>query len=108
MKCPVCSREGLRSTVYGSQFSTTTDMGWQPYWDEDGVFHDHNPNGHGRSFTCSRRHSWSVGSVEACPAGDYPSSSKLTIHEDLPKPAPMHVWSQDPDGKWTSHLTSDD
>ena len=67
MKCPECVKEGEKSTVvigYGS----TTDMGWQPYYDEDGEFHDHDPNWHGYNYRCSRGHEWYVSRQEKCPA----------------------------------------
>ena len=108
MKCPTCVKEGERSTVYAPMGGVTTDMGWQDYWDEEGVYHSHNPNGTAEEYSCSRRHRWAIGSQTACPAGDYPGYHRVTLLPDLPKPAPYHLISKNEDGQWTDTLVVSD
>ena len=55
MICPICKAEGEKSTIHvGMQ--TRTLMGWTPYYDEDGVLHDKDPNWTTTSLSCSRGH----------------------------------------------------
>ncbi len=67
MKCPECMKEGKKSCVMIS-YSSTTDMGWQPYYDEDGEFHSHNPNWKGRTLSCARGHTWHESYRDQCPS----------------------------------------
>ena len=53
MKCPGC--KGEPSKVYPGRISTTL-LGHQPYYDENGVYHDNNPNITTRRYRCSRGH----------------------------------------------------
>lgn len=71
MKCPECVETGERSRVY-SGGSTSTAMGWQPYYDEDGIYHAHNPNRLTASFTCSNGHEFSHDMLQSCPARGCP------------------------------------
>lgn len=57
MKCPVCEREGLKSVITGGSYCTTTAMGWDSYWDEDGKYHSHDPNWRCQNLQCSQGHS---------------------------------------------------
>ena len=59
MKCPECVKEGERSCVYPGM-STTTCMGGQRYYDEDGRLHVHDPNVTTSEFSCSRGHKWTT------------------------------------------------
>jgi hypothetical protein len=70
MKCPLCVEQGLRSTVR-SLGATVTLLGHRPWWDEDGVYHSHDPNRHTMEFCCSKEHIWRSVSHLPCPAGDY-------------------------------------
>lgn len=67
MKCQECVNTGQKSQVYPGPASVTC-MGYQPYYDEEGVYHDHDPNWRSRNYTCSKGHDW-VDSYQAkCPA----------------------------------------
>jgi hypothetical protein len=46
-------------------------MGYQPYYDEEGKFHRHDPNWHSSSFRCSRGHEWTRSWKAGCGACDY-------------------------------------
>ena len=65
MRCPICVKEGLRSTVQALG-AATTDMAVHEYWDEDGQRHYHDPNGHGSSYRCSNGHDTSRGGPNLC------------------------------------------
>ena len=67
MICPECKAQGLRSTVHSGGGSITL-MGFSPYWDEDGVYHSHDPNQVSVSYHCSGGHSWGESKLRACPA----------------------------------------
>ena len=67
MKCPICVANGTKSKVYeGSSFSTL--IGSHPFYDEDGVYHDHDPNTHSDYYSCTLGHSFSVKRINKCPA----------------------------------------
>jgi len=67
MKCLQCVEKGERSSI-SIGANTTTLMGHTPYYDEDGVFHNHNPNRSTVVYSCSKGHSWTVSSKMKCPA----------------------------------------
>src|SRR3989338_2501178 len=55
--CPECKELGQKSTVcVGS--SSMTLMGSRPYYDEDGHYHNENPNLIMTDYRCSRGHKW--------------------------------------------------
>lgn len=67
MLCAECQKEGEKSQVYeGGMVSTC--MGDSRFYDEEGVFHWHDPNGRTTSYRCSRGHSWSKTHYPQCPA----------------------------------------
>lgn len=73
MKCPECERLGLRSRVYdsGSVWWMAEDHirhNWNPYWDEDDVYHVHNPNIKNKSYECSNSHKFNTKFSDPCPA----------------------------------------
>ncbi|MCK4446980.1 MAG: hypothetical protein KAW56_07855 [Candidatus Marinimicrobia bacterium] len=55
--CPVCQKKGLKSRVY-YKYSTRTLMGWETYWDEEGNYHNEDPNYTTSYFRCSLGHEW--------------------------------------------------
>ncbi len=68
--CPTCSDEDELSRVsVGATFVTL--MAWQPYYDEQGDYHSHDPNQHTTSYHCTRGHDWSRDTKPRCPAGDF-------------------------------------
>jgi len=67
MKCSECEESNQVSKVY-MQGGSTTLMAYTTYWDEEGIYHDHDPNTHTRSYTCSNGHSWTIKRINPCPA----------------------------------------
>ncbi len=57
MKCKECVEAGLRSKI-AITGSRQTMAGWQPYYDEDGKLHSHNPNKITSGYKCTNGHSW--------------------------------------------------
>lgn len=68
MRCPVCVETGEKSTVRGGGGTKTLLGGGGPYWDEDDVYHQHDPNRVTSYYTCSNNHRWTIKSLEPCPA----------------------------------------
>jgi len=55
--CWVCQEKGLKSKAY-YEYSIRTLMGWETYWDEEGNYHDEDPNYTTSYFHCSLGHEW--------------------------------------------------
>jgi hypothetical protein len=70
MKCQKCIDEGLRSRVYSDGISSKM-MGWSTYYDEDGIYHSHNPNGIEKWFRCSEGHRFHIDGKEQCANCEY-------------------------------------
>ena len=56
-KCPECVRLGQRSILHIGA-TTTTLLATSRYYDEDGVYHENNPNTRGTEYWCSAGHRW--------------------------------------------------
>lgn len=70
MICPKCKEEGKKSTV--QSFGTmTTLLGYAIYYDEEGKYHDHDPNTHTTEYRCSNGHDILVSRKSQCPNCDY-------------------------------------
>lgn len=69
LKCHECVESGQKSEVYPGSGSVTC-LGWQPYYDKDGVYHSHDPNWHSIRYTCSQGHSWGESRRNPCPSED--------------------------------------
>jgi hypothetical protein len=53
-------------------------MGWQPYYDEDGQYHNHDPNWTTQGFRCSKGHNWQTSSQKPCPNCLYGREKDMT------------------------------
>ena len=71
MQCPECVKEGMRSRVF-PQGSSITLMSSQPFYDEEGTYHNHDGNIIKEAYLCSRDHRWNKRFNRPCPAGDWP------------------------------------
>lgn len=78
MKCPVCEKSGQKSKVF-PHGGTSTLMYYQPYYDEDGIYHHHDMNNHTQYYSCSNGHRWMVYSKKQCPAEGCDFGSKESI-----------------------------
>jgi hypothetical protein len=56
-RCSICEKSKARYRVYCGVTSTTM-MGWTPYYDEDGRYISEDPNITSTSYSCSNGHSW--------------------------------------------------
>jgi hypothetical protein len=77
VKCPWCVARGERSTLTPTMCFVTAMMG-RSFYDEEGEWHVHDPNGDGRAFVCSNGHEFYAGD-RGCPAcGEGASPPHLT------------------------------
>jgi hypothetical protein len=65
MKCLECVKNNQTSRVSVGG-STTTLMGFTPFYDEDGRYHSHDPNTKTTYYSCSNGHSWTETSKSKC------------------------------------------
>jgi len=68
MICKECSKAGLKSCVY-SHGGSRTLMYSAPFWDENGCYHDHDPNIGTYGYECSNGHTWTESSRSSCWCG---------------------------------------
>ena len=67
MKCRECQDEGKVSMgVVGT--SSTTLMGYAPFYDEGGKYHSHDPNSLRTEYRCTEGHEWIAERKATCPA----------------------------------------
>ena len=55
-RCSACVFLGVKGRTYPATTGTMTLMAHQPYYDESGVYHNHNPNRFSSSWSCSNGH----------------------------------------------------
>ena len=70
MQCPECVKEGKASRVYMGVGARTL-MCEERYYDEDGLFHSHNPNGHTQAYYCTQNHNWATTNYDQCPSCNF-------------------------------------
>ena len=68
MICSECLELGLKSKVYVGCGSTTLAYS-EPFYDEDGRYHNHNPNITTTEYSCSNGHKWTESSNYRCWCG---------------------------------------
>ena len=68
MKCPQCEVAGERSRVYPAGEVVAMGMGANDYYDEDGIYHHHDPNSTNKTYSCSKGHRWGWQYWQRCPA----------------------------------------
>ncbi len=77
-RCPFCRDEGERSTVEIPTEFYVTLLPAYSYYDEDGAWHLHDPNGSASNWWCSRGHGWAETTYSRCPAGC--ETQETTVH----------------------------
>lgn len=78
MKCPECEKPGLKSTLREvGGFSTA--MYCEPWYDEDGNYHNHDLNTHTSHYTCSNGHRLAVSKTPKCPSCDFGGDVEILI-----------------------------
>jgi hypothetical protein len=68
MICSECAKAGMKSRVYPG-LMTTTALHYDPFYDEEGQLHQHDPNVSTIAYRCSNGHSWEHRSVPCCWCG---------------------------------------
>lgn len=66
MICSKCKELDLKSTIQSRGYSRTL-MGFNPFYDTEGVFHSHDENITTACYMCSNGHCITVKSVKKCP-----------------------------------------
>ena len=87
MKCEECVEAGLKSRVTGGGGSRTL-LGHSPYYDEDGIYHNHDPNTITRSYSCSNGHRWVTKGKGECPADGCDRGGVFETKRLEPRPKP--------------------
>jgi hypothetical protein len=70
MKCKECEKEGKKSFVMPG-LTMSTSAYYQPYYDEDGKYHNHDGNAVTTSYYCSNDHHWHASQKKTCPNCDW-------------------------------------
>jgi hypothetical protein len=78
MICKECKKQGLKSNIFPGGASTTL-MSRSPFYDENGVYHSHDPNVTTQSFRCSNEHNWTEKFHSACPAKNCEWNKNLNV-----------------------------
>lgn len=60
-----CKNNGIGHKVIDVE-STSTLMGWSPFYDNKGHYHKHDPNIHTAYYSCSNMHSWFIETKNKC------------------------------------------
>lgn len=84
MKCGKCVEAGLKSTLFDEGPGATTLMLSSSFWDEEGVYHQHNPNIASTYYRCSNGHRFSISRKRGCGAEgcDYGGKEKVIWQAD--------------------------
>jgi hypothetical protein len=71
MICEECKKENQKSIIEVG-LTATTAMYCAPFYDEEGVLHQHDRNVRTTEYSCSRGHRWKEGRIAKCPACGWP------------------------------------
>jgi hypothetical protein len=72
MTCPHCD-ENCGSSKVTAEIGEGTTMGWFPFYDEQGLYHSHDPNKYIIHYSCTNQHYWTEQKKLSCPNCSYPS-----------------------------------
>lgn len=89
MICPVCAKDGKKSTVLVSGTQKTL-MSWAKYYDEEGVYHSHDPNWIRTTLQCSNGHWMERRTLTPCPCSlcGYSANSEVLHVSAVDRGAP--------------------
>jgi hypothetical protein len=79
MKCPACVEEGKTSKLPSPSYFSSTSMGFDDYWDEEGKRHHHDPNSSWTNMTCTQGHTLFYHLESHCPNCDFNSHNKTRL-----------------------------
>lgn len=80
MKCPVCVKNGEKSTLHGG-LGMSTLLYCPPFYDEEGIYHNHDSNTTTYDYRCSNGHEFIVSGRKACPS--YPENCDYSGSEEI-------------------------
>ena len=66
--CKECAKDGKKSRIL-EESKDVSESSYQPYWDSNGHYHNHNPSKLAVNYKCAEGHSWSEefqGSCQNC------------------------------------------
>jgi hypothetical protein len=66
------------STVFGA---SNKQAGISEFWDEEGVYHCHNPNKYFQDALCSNGHSIMITTINPCPAPECSIKGSVVVSE---------------------------
>jgi len=78
MTCVKCKELGQKS-VLTSGYTTVTAMYFEPFYDENGVFHSHNRNVRKSTYNCSNGHAIVVSSTAMCPSCNFGGQESVSV-----------------------------
>lgn len=84
MKCKICEQEDKVSRLYVSGGCTVTLMSWETYYDENGYYHNHDPNITTTAFKCSNGHYYKIESKKGCQSCGTSGSEKIIYIQENP------------------------
>jgi hypothetical protein len=85
VKCEKCVAEGKTSQLF-SRGAAKTLMGHTPYHDENGKYHDHDPNYISSLYECSNRHLFVLRRKQPCGSCYYPNEQPTIEFIERQKP----------------------
>jgi len=83
MKCEQCVEEGTKSRVTDRGSSKTLLGGSPSYYDEEGVYHHHDPNKITTAYTCSNGHTFVIRRLGSCPNEDCDYGKEIISNERM-------------------------
>jgi hypothetical protein len=79
-KCPACQELGLTSRVNVTESDVKSSIEeTECFFDEFGLYHEHNPDPIWLEFHCSNGHSGSITPCSCCPHCEYGEHSKARL-----------------------------
>ncbi len=78
--CPFCEKEGKTSRLPIPPVQSTSMVG-ELYFDEQGVYHNHDPNWNMAVWECSNGHQFMRRTRSGCPSCDFGGEDDITLLE---------------------------
>lgn len=82
MRCPKCKEDGAKHTLTSLGSSATLMSSAEPYYDEDDVYHRHDPNWRKSAYRCSKGHWFMIKKRSSCPGCDYGRGSEELVSKN--------------------------
>ncbi len=82
MICSRCKELGQKSSITVG-YSMSTLMYCPPYYDSEGILHNHDGNNHTATYTCSQGHHITISSRRKCSSCSYGNDSEVVTVRDI-------------------------